>query len=369
MNKGMRRLVKWIGYPLFAFLVFFVALYMSLPYDKVKRRIEQQLSTNPALDVTIGELGPAPLLGLKAKHVVIRIKRKNKPGAPPSATVAAKSEPEAPGKASKKGGKKKGKKDGPLTVVLEQVTVKTGLLALIRRRVDVSFSVNGLDGTLEGSYQAQKKKGWSFKGTLKRLNLGDLPLLADVVGLPIDGHFSAEVDLTVPKKSITSANGSLSIECDACSVGDGKKKLKIPGNMMLKAGVTVPKVRLGKLIGQISVDKGTAKLKNLSAKSPDMELLVEGSAALRQPVAYSNIQAYLKFKIMPEFKKKNPVLDLVEGGLQNAKRADGFYGLRILGTLKNPKPLPSRVGPGKGGAGGGMPRAGGGARFRTFTAQ
>ena len=152
-------------------------------------------------------------------------------------------------------------------------------------------------------------------------------------------------------------------------MGDGKKKLKIPGNAFLKAGLTIPKINLGKLGGRIKVQKGTALLQKFGAKSKDMELALEGKFALRKPVGFTTADAYVKFKLDPAFKKKHAVFDLLEGQLRSAKRSDGFFGMRIHGILKNIKAQPSRLGPGTGGPAGrpSPPGAGGGMhRFRTL---
>ena len=358
MNKTVRRILKWIGYPLFTLVVFLIALYMSLPYDKVKQIIEDKLSADPSMQVTIGELGPSPLIGLSADRVIIRLVSKDKPLAIPGAS---------PGPEAKKGA---AEKDGAKVIILDQVKVKSGLLALLSGKIDVSFTVEGLDGLLEGQYKAVKKKSWSIKTEVKGINLKEAPMISDALGLPVTGRFSGEVDLKVTKNNYSTATGSIALECDECTVGDGKKKLKIPGNAFLKAGLTMPKINLGKLGGKIKVQKGTATLQKFGSKSSDMELALEGKFALRKPLGFSTADAYLRFKLDPSFKKKHAVFELLEGQLTSAKRTDGFFGMRITGIMKNIKALPSRLGPGKGGPG--MPSSPGGGgmqRFRTFPAQ
>ena len=353
MNKTVRRLFKWIGYPVFTLVVFIVALYMSLPYDKIKQLIEDKLSADPSMTVTIGELGPSPLIGLSAERVMIRMAPKQKQPAPPP----------SPGKEEDQANK-------PQVIILEQVKVKSGLMALLSGKIDVSFEVEGLDGTLEGRYRAVNKKGWSIKTEIKGVNLQELPMLSETIGLPVTGRFSGEVDLKVPK-SINSAAGSVKIECVECSIGDGKKKLKIPGNAFMAAGITIPRINLGKLGGKIKVDKGTLVMQKFGSKSKDFELSLEGSLSLRKPMGFSTAQAYLRFKIDPAFKKKHVTFELLEGQLTRGKRADGFFGMLITGILKNLKVKPSKLGPGRGGPGAQPPAGGnpGMQRFRTFPAR
>ena len=354
MNKTVRRLIKWIGYPVFTIVVFMVALYMSLPYDKVKQIIEDKLSADPSMEVTIGELGPAPLIGLAATQVRIRFTSKPKPGMPAA--------PAAPDPA----GKEKGdKKPAAKVIVLDQVKVKSGILALLSGKIDIRFAVEGLDGTVEGQYKANKKKGWSIKTEVKGLNLKEATLIADALGLPVTGLFSGDVDLKVTKNNINTATGSIQLEIDKCTVGDGKKKLKIPGNAFLKAGLTMPRINIGKLGGLIKVQKGQGTFQKFQSKSKDMELALEGKFALRKPMGFTTADAYVRFKIDPTLKKKHAVFELLEGQLRSAKRSDGFFGMRITGIVKNLKVKPSRLGPGKGGPAG-APGPGGMQRFRTF---
>ena len=67
-------------------------------------------------------------------------------------------------------------------------------------------------------------------------------------------------------------------------------------------------------------------------------------------VAFSNLNGYLRFKLSPQLKQRDPKFELVENGLQKAKRSDGFFGLRIGGTLRTPRPFPSPIAPGPPGA-------------------
>jgi hypothetical protein len=143
--------------------------------------------------------------------------------------------------------------------------------------------------------------------------------------------------------------------------------VKIPGNPLLAMGITLPKLRLGRLGGQIKIDKGRATLENISATSPDIEATLEGGVSLRDPVAFSATEAYIRFKISSELKKREPKFELLENGMTNARRSDGFLGLLLNGPLRSLTPVPSPLGPVRGGAPNGPPRVP--RQFRTFPAQ
>lgn len=354
MNNSLLRVIKWVGYPLFAVVVFVLAFFFTFPYERLKERVEGFVNAgSDKYDLSIGELGPSLLFGITARDVVLRVKADDNKGPAVQTTAAG-----AQGAGAQESGPRYHR------VVLEEASASVGIFALIGGNADVSFDVEGLGGTLEGRYTVDnKKKDWSLDLELAALEIKRLPMVADAVGLPIAGKFSGKVELEVPKGKLDQASGKIRVACEKCMVGDGKAKLKVPGNPLLASGLTVPRVRLGTVSGQVEVDKGVASLKNFSGKSPDMELALEGGFTLRQPLPFSTVSAYLKFKFSPALKKRDAKFELVESGLSAAKRPDGFFGLRLSGTLRNLRPIPSRTGPT---GPGGRPPGPGGPGFRRF---
>lgn len=354
VNELTRRLLKWIGYPLFALLMFVVFFYVTFPYHKLSERIEQYAASKMGVELQIEDVGPAPLVGLSMDNVLV-VRR-------PKATPV----PEHLRNQEQGGAPAKPK---VMRLVLDQVTVKVGLIAALSGTQQVFFDVEGFGGTVEGMYGVNEKRGWEAKLELDGISLKEIPGVKQAVGLPIAGRLTADVRLKVPRHRWSEASGSLSLSCERCTVGDGKTKLKLASssNALLRMGIKMPRIRLGQFGGEIAIEKGKASLQNLSAKSPDVEVKMEGSFDLRNPVSFSVAQAYLKFKVSPELKKRDAKFELLEGGLQNAKRPDGFFGMRVNGPLRKLQIVPSRLGPPSGGGGGrgGAPRGGPpGRRFR-----
>jgi type II secretion system protein N len=332
MSDRMRRWIKWIGYPLFAVFAFLFFFYLSLPCEKIKAKATDFIATSFGVLVEIGDLAPRPLFGASLKRVLI----KEKPKVSFEDTVAV---------SSKTKDKKEAKK--ALQLVIDEATVKTGLFgifSLLAGGVDISFSVSSLGGELDGDFEMDKKKGWRLKGEISKINIARLPVLEELIGLPLAGQLSAKLDIHVPEDRWSLAAGRIDLDCEDCTVGDGKAKLKMRGDPMMEQGVTIPKIRLGRFGGQIKIEKGLAT-PDLSIQSPDIELNVEGSLSLRSPLPYSYSQIYLRFKISPEFKKQNIMFELLEGKLANAKRPDGFIGYQLIGQLNSIHPAPSSGGP------------------------
>ncbi len=347
MSGRMQRILKWVGYPLFALFAFVVAFYLMFPYDKVKTRVEDFLSASGEMQVSIGSLGPSPLTGVKAEDLVVRIMDAAAPGGVnPGATMAG-----AEGEGDP--GKKKANRPRFSRVVLDEVRVGVGLFALLGGGIDIDFDVEGLGGTVEGEFARTKKKDMKIKVEAEGVKLGRAKILSKKLGLPLVGGLSAEVDMKVPAGKMNEASGAIKISCKGCAVGDGKSKLKVKGHPFLAAGITLPKLRMGRMAGEIKVAKGLAKIQSFAAKSPDLELKLEGSVQLRKPVAFSTLNGYLRFKVSAALKEKNPAFGLLDSALGSARRPDGFFGMKVYGSLKNPKFLPSRVGPPKRAAAGG----------------
>jgi len=108
---------------------------------------------------------------------------------------------------------------------------------------------------------------------------------------------------------------------------------------MLAQGITVPHIKVGRLSGLITVEKGRATLKDFRAHSPDLDLQVDGYVELRDPLSFSVLHLYVRFKPSEALAKREPTIELLNNVLSGtAKRADGFFGLSLLGTLASPLP-------------------------------
>ncbi len=334
LSPNMRRLIKWVGYPLFAIFSFFVFFYATFPDERLRTLIEEHVSASGEMKISIGEASLGPLIAVTLSDVRIELP----PPRPPArfGRPAAASEEKKPAR--------------PRRVLISEAQVSLSLLALIGGGIGIDFELVGLGGELEGSYAASKGVGWSVDVEARGIKLHYIPQVADAVGLPVRGRLSGTVALIVPKNRWAGASGSIEVSCEGASIGDGQAKLKIPGNPMLAMGIKMPQVRIGKLAGKVTVEQGVATIEELSSHSADVQISLAGKINLRQPVGFSAINGYLKFKIAAELKRRDAKFELVESGLLNAKRPDGFYGMRLAGTLKNMRTFPSKIEPGAVGA-------------------
>jgi len=315
-----------------------VFLYLTFPYHRVRGLIEDTVAASGEATVEIGGLGPDPLFGLAAHDVTITLNRHRqmpKQLTLPGRVRAAQQVVETPTE----------KSDEPkaLPIKLERVAVSVGPLGLLFGDPAFDFSVDGLGGEIDGSLALAENKGWQLELDVDALSAKRIPHL-QALGPPITGQLDAKANLRLARGRWSAAEGSFELECGSCAIGDGKALLKIPGNALLAMGITLPRVRLGRLAGQLTIDKGTATAKDIGARSEDIELYVEGTLRLRDPLMFSVIDAYVRFKIGSKLKHRDPKLELLESGLASGKRDDGFIGLRITGMLRRPRVAPSKTG-------------------------
>ena len=202
----------------------------------------------------------------------------------------------------------------------------------------MEMSLSGLGGRVEISTRSEKKGPFHYQVQAESINMAQLPGAREALNLPLTGTLELTFRLDSTTGNFADAKGELAFKCGACSVGDGKTPIKIGGgNPFLSAGLTLPRVRLGELSGRAAVDKGVAKLQGIQAKSPDAELTLEGEVALRDPLAYSTIRAYLRFKLGDALLKASPTIaSVLQMAAAPGKRPDGFYGLALGGTFQMP---------------------------------
>jgi type II secretion system protein N len=253
---------------------------------------------------------------------------------------------------------------------IESATASTSLFSLIGSALSSVFSstpsppavtiaLDAFGGHLEMSQEgtAGKKGDFALEITASDIDMSQVPGIREAINLPVAGTMKLDVDITSATGKLANAKGSISFLCAGCSLGDGKSAFKIAAIPFLAGGLTLPKVRLGDVTGEVAIENGTGKLKGFEGKSPDIELSMEGDVQLRDPAANSVLNTYLRFKPSDAFLKTAGTLQtLLQVAGSSGRRPDGSYGVRLGGRLGAPAGALSAVSPlGAGGA----PPAGG----------
>jgi type II secretion system protein N len=287
-------------------LVFIFALYVWFPYDRAKE-MAINMAAAQGLDVDIESAGPAWGVGVSFSN--IRVKTRPTTGKPTRFSI-------------------------------QKASVTTSIFGLLfSSSPPFNISMDAFGGSVDLSQSgAPGKKGpFRFEVSARGVNLNEVPGIREAINMPIFGTLKLDVDLASSSGKFADSKGAISFLCESCVAGDGKSPLKIEGNPFLGGGLTLPKVRIGDLRGEITVDKGLAKLKGIESKSPDGEISLEGDVSLRDPLPSSIVNAYLRFRLSDAFlKSASTVQTILQMAGAAGRRPDGSYGLRISGRLGGP---------------------------------
>ena len=300
--ERLRAVRRWLLQSVFGLLVFGVALYFCFPYDRAKD-LAIAWAANQGYDVTIGSAGPGFGFAINFKDIRVR------------------SRPTGTGK--------------PIRFSFDSARVRVSPFVMFSKATSLGISAVGLGGDLDLDLFNQKKGPMHVGVKAQSIDLSELPGVRETINLPITGTFEMSMDLSSKTGRYADADGTLSFKCKNCVLGDGKTPLKVEGNPLLSGGLTLPKVRLGDLVGRVVIEKGVAKLQGVEAKSPDGDLALEGEIQLHDPLPMSTLALYLRFRLSDTFLKsadKKPQL-MLQMAASAGKRPDGFYGVRLSGRL------------------------------------
>ena len=343
------RLKKWLvrlGYPAFYFMALLTFLYLTFPFDRLKDRLVAEFNSNLRsgdAQLHIDSLDSYWLSGVEAEGV-----RLSKP-APPA--TSANPKPKAQ------------------ETRIDQLQVRTSLLPLLVGTIHVAFSAKALGGEVEG-HTSDADGNRTLAVEVENLDVGQVSLVSEVVGLPMKGALSGKVDLVLPEGKLSKADGSIELTISNLSVGDGKAKLKDT--------LALPKLQAGNVELRAEATKGQLTIDKLNAKGKDLELVSSGRIRLRDSFDSSIMELNLRFRFADAYKEKNdttkglfgskgskaPALFDLDPKNRRAKRPDGFYAWRASGPVSRIQFNPAGGAAAVGGRGSPRPKLGGFPRQR-----
>jgi type II secretion system protein N len=306
LTERQRRILRWLGYPLLALVVFTFTLQLTFPYDRVKDKLIEVLSQR--YEVQIASAGPTFL-----------------PGGMELESMILKSRPTRPG-------------EEPTPILIDRLTVDVGLLSLLLGRVSVDLVAEIGEGSIEGDITASSGE-LAIEFSTEDLELGAIPGLRDAIGLPMKGGLDAELEVTLPEQRWDQAEGSFTLSCPSCVIGDGKAKIKPKAqgrrtSFFAGEGLTVPALDLGELEGKITFEKGRGTIEKLGAKSKDGDLAIHGTIELGNPFSESRFgQTCMKFRLSDALKQREAQFGNVPNLMGAPLDAEGFSNIIMMGKL------------------------------------
>jgi type II secretion system protein N len=313
LSPRMRQILKWTGYVVFYVFALLIFAVITFPYDRLGDRIVQEFNsrqTGPKpMRMKLGHMSSYWLNGVEAEEI----------------TLTTPGEPDEQGKPGK-----------PKVLKVDTAHASVSLFRLLFGTVSVSFGAEAFGGELSG-HTINSDEGRTLELELDQLDLGQAPMIADIVGLPLAGKLSGSIELLMPEQKLSKADGKISLKVSELGAGDGKAKIRDT--------IALPKLEAGELVLEAEAKAGQLKVATFAANGPDLKLDSEGSLRLRDPFDSSVLSLNLTFKFQERYTNKSDITKSLFGGggmpglfdldpkMKRAKRADGSYGWRVSGGL------------------------------------
>jgi type II secretion system protein N len=317
-RERLKKLAPKLGYP--AFYLFCLGIFLSwtFPYDKLKERIvaqfnaQQRTASNPQ-QLEVDDLDSHWITGVKAKGVRL---------------IQPSKEADKP----------------PTVIAIDEARARISLLGLLVGNRNVSFRIDAFDGVIKGTYEESSKER-EIEVTFEDVDVARVDAIAANAGFPLDGKLNGELKLLLPEGKASKGNGTVNLEIKEMAAGKGTEfTVKTP-----MGPFTLPKAKIGTFTITGEAKDGKLTLSKIASSGGDLDLAGDGRVQLREVATDANLDVNLKFKVNDSYRGKNEKTKLLFGTpggkdkpmvdmMLKSKTNDGFYNLRVGGTLGNPKP-------------------------------
>jgi len=326
LGRKTRLLLRIVTFFLLAVVTFVFALQLTFPYNRVKDKIVEALSTK--YDVTIGSVERSVIPGrVYFKAVTLRTR-------PTKADETAS------------------------TLYIEKLEVDLGILALVKGAAKVRIDATIASGHLKGTIQISKS------GTVIDMEGVDLPAgnlpMKEAIGLPMSGKLEISVQLDLPNEKNkagksapdwTKASGEINFECPSgCVFGDGKTKLKpklknARSQAFAGDGIDFGKISVDNMLAKVVIKDSSLDLEKFEAKSQDGELHIDYQMALAPEFGESGVMGCLRFKGSEGLSKREPKTFAALTTTGASIGPDGLFHIKLDGRFKEMKRLAQFCGP------------------------
>jgi len=317
-----RKALKIAGYVLAGLIAFVYAFHLTFPYDRLKDKGVEALSSS--YDVSVGG-----------------VERGWLPGDFSLTRVQLRTRPEKAG-------------DVPKVIFIDRLDVDIGVLSVITGGVDVEIDAEMGPGRISGEITLAKGRLHADLSS-RNLPLSDVPGLAGIIGMPMGGRGNVTARLDLPKNDWSLATGRLAITCPGCTIGgEGaffKPRTTTRTGAFVGEGVEVPLIAITNLEADWSISGGKIVTNKFVFDSPHLAVELDFEATMEKELKNARVgNACLRYRGSDELKKLDDgkfynALELTGGPLGG----DGMRHLKLVGTLGKFKALGKECGGGDGG--------------------
>ena len=238
----------------------------------------------------------------------------------------------------------------PTEIKIDEARARISLLGLLVGNKDVSFRIDAFDGTIKGTFDDSGKER-NVDVTFDGVDMSKIDAIAANVGFPLEGKLFGNLKFQLPEGKASKANGTVALEIRDMIAGNAKElTVKTP-----LGPFTLPRLKIGNFAVNGDAKEGILKITKVGASGADVDVNGDGRVQLREVATDAHLEVNLKFKINDGYRntndktkmlfgapgaKEKPMLEM-DPRMAKSKTADGYYGLKIGGTLGRPDPQPS----------------------------
>jgi type II secretion system protein N len=221
---------------------------------------------------------------------------------------------------------------------VEEVTATLRFWPLLAGRRSVAFDARLWDGEVRGRADLSGAER-DLVVEADRLDLARAIPLRRATGLELVGKLSAEADLVVPGTPQGRLAGSARASIEGAGLAGGQ--VPVPG---MEGGLPVPRMALGEVQADVTVEQGKASFRKLEARGGDAEVTGEDLFLVVQPrLKDSPISGRARLRIRDAFWTQAGMAGMraiAEAAMAGARSGDGSYVFQLSGSLARPQARP-----------------------------
>ena len=262
-------------------------VYQTFPWDTVRDRVFQMAKKQAGIELSADSLEPSWVTGIEAEKLEISLK----PGQDP--------------------------------IKFDKFNARAKVLAFAQGKKGFSVEAPVARGNIDADVVFDNETA-EIEANIDKIQLELIPSLR-AANFPLSGKISIESDLTWGIKAAKKTEGKLKIKFENFVAEKGIKLGMFP----------LPRdFDLGSFELDLPMKEGKVMLKNQVVAGKDIELVLDGSITLMNPVARSALNLDVGFKPTEELLKSDPLIKALLKNLKGKKDGKGFQKVKVTGTFR-----------------------------------
>lgn len=205
---------------------------------------------------------------------------------------------------------------------LEQLTVRTRLLSLLRGRAGANISTDAYGGQVAVQIVEHGGAVW-LSGKIDGLDIGQIDNIQRRLQVPLNGTVKADFDFELMQSMMHHVGGLNMVISDLHFE---------PGSLV--GMFQIPGIHFGDVHGSVLLENGRLIFDRFAGQGQDVKIAVEGSVNLAAPISRSALNLQMELGLSDRVEES---LGFALQMLNLNKNPQGEYVRRITGTLGAPR--------------------------------